>query len=226
MACRDCASGPERRCARLTCSALKPQGLPAAALADLAARFALGGIDYIKDDHGLADQAYSPFAERVEGSRSGARRRSERDGARRRAMRRACRAISTACSRQIACATDVGIDTVLIAPMVAGLANFHRLVRETIPASRSSRIRAWRARRASRHHVSWASCSASGGGRRRVSQSRRPVRLFAGDLPGARAGGLGGPRRTAPMHSGAGRRHDARSRAPRCLNSMVPTSCY
>ena len=25
-----------------------------------------GGIDYIKDDHGLADQAYSPFAARVE----------------------------------------------------------------------------------------------------------------------------------------------------------------
>src|SRR2546421_2726943 len=49
----------------LTCSALKPQGLPPARLAELAARFARGGIDYIKDDHGLADQAYSPFAERV-----------------------------------------------------------------------------------------------------------------------------------------------------------------
>src|SRR5438270_2954 len=37
----------------LTCTALKPQGLPPAKLADLASRFALGGIDYIKDDHGL-----------------------------------------------------------------------------------------------------------------------------------------------------------------------------
>ena len=46
----------------LTCSALKPQGLPAAELAELAVRFAQGGIDYIKDDHGLADQTYSPFA--------------------------------------------------------------------------------------------------------------------------------------------------------------------
>jgi ribulose-bisphosphate carboxylase large chain len=46
----------------LTCSALKPQGLPPAKLAELAGRFARGGIDYIKDDHGLADQAYSPFA--------------------------------------------------------------------------------------------------------------------------------------------------------------------
>ena len=50
----------------LTCSALKPQGLPPARLAELAARFARGGIDYIKDDHGLADQDYSPFAARVE----------------------------------------------------------------------------------------------------------------------------------------------------------------
>jgi ribulose-bisphosphate carboxylase large chain len=41
----------------LTCSALKPQGLPPTKLADLARRFALGGIDYIKDDHGLADPA-------------------------------------------------------------------------------------------------------------------------------------------------------------------------
>src|SRR5258708_15494861 len=50
----------------LTCSALKPQGLSPARLAELAARFARGGIDYLKDDHGLAHQAYSPFATRCE----------------------------------------------------------------------------------------------------------------------------------------------------------------
>src|SRR5262249_14097550 len=50
----------------LTCSPLKPQGLPAARLAELAKSFAQGGVDYIKDDHGLADQDYSPFAARVE----------------------------------------------------------------------------------------------------------------------------------------------------------------
>src|SRR5438128_1429896 len=50
----------------LTCSPRKPQGLPAARLAELAKTFAQGGVDYIKDDHGLADQAYSPFAARVE----------------------------------------------------------------------------------------------------------------------------------------------------------------
>ena len=39
----------------LTCSALKPQGLSARALAELAGKLARGGLDFIKDDHGLAD---------------------------------------------------------------------------------------------------------------------------------------------------------------------------
>lgn len=50
----------------LLCTALKPMGLSAEALADLAYRFALGGIDVVKDDHGLADQPSAPFEERVE----------------------------------------------------------------------------------------------------------------------------------------------------------------
>ena len=50
-------ASPARRSSRRACRRK---------LADLARRFAQGGIDYIKDDHGLADQAYSPFAARVE----------------------------------------------------------------------------------------------------------------------------------------------------------------
>jgi ribulose-bisphosphate carboxylase large chain len=46
-------------------TALKPMGLPAADLADLAYNLALGGIDIIKEDHGLTDQPFAPFAERV-----------------------------------------------------------------------------------------------------------------------------------------------------------------
>jgi ribulose-bisphosphate carboxylase large chain len=49
----------------LLCTALKPIGLGARELADFARRFARGGVDLIKDDHGLADQATAPFAERV-----------------------------------------------------------------------------------------------------------------------------------------------------------------
>lgn len=49
----------------LTATALKPLGASPAELADRARRFALGGIDLVKDDHGLADQALAPFGERV-----------------------------------------------------------------------------------------------------------------------------------------------------------------
>ncbi|MBK1700095.1 RuBisCO large subunit C-terminal-like domain-containing protein [Thiococcus pfennigii] len=49
----------------LLCTAIKPMGRSPEALAALAYRLALGGIDLIKDDHGLADHAFCPFAERV-----------------------------------------------------------------------------------------------------------------------------------------------------------------
>jgi ribulose-bisphosphate carboxylase large chain len=41
-------------------------GLSAQNLADLAYQFALGGMDIIKDDHGLANQPFAPFEERVQ----------------------------------------------------------------------------------------------------------------------------------------------------------------
>ncbi len=46
-------------------TALKPLGLSAPDLADLAYQFARGGIDIIKDDHGLSNQNYATFSERV-----------------------------------------------------------------------------------------------------------------------------------------------------------------
>ncbi|MDO9121398.1 MAG: RuBisCO large subunit C-terminal-like domain-containing protein, partial [Anaerolineaceae bacterium] len=49
----------------MLCSAIKPMGLTSEQFADQAFQFASGGIDIIKDDHGLADQPFSPFRERV-----------------------------------------------------------------------------------------------------------------------------------------------------------------
>ena len=49
----------------LLCTALKPMGVSVEDLAGLAYRFALGGIDLIKDDHGLADQRFCRFEDRV-----------------------------------------------------------------------------------------------------------------------------------------------------------------
>jgi ribulose-bisphosphate carboxylase large chain len=64
----------------LLCSALKPMGLSAQELADLAYRFGLGGIDLIKDDHGLADQYFAPFEERVRRCVAAVRRANRETG--------------------------------------------------------------------------------------------------------------------------------------------------
>jgi ribulose-bisphosphate carboxylase large chain len=109
----------------LTCSALKPQGLSSGRLADLARRFAQGGVDYIKDDHGLADQAYSPFAERVDAVAA-----ALRAGAHRTRYVPSLTGDLDALRRQIGIARGAGIDTVMVAPMVAGLSNMHALARD------------------------------------------------------------------------------------------------
>jgi len=105
----------------LTCSALKPQGLPPPKLAALARRFADGGIDYIKDDHGLADQTYSPFKDRVAAIATALRGTAAH-------YVPSITGDLDAMRAQAAVARDSGIDTVMVAPMVSGVSNFHRLV--------------------------------------------------------------------------------------------------
>lgn len=105
----------------LTCSALKPQGVPPARLAQLAEQFARGGIDFIKDDHGLADQGYSPFADRVAAVAAAV------------GQTRYVPSLSgdlDAMRRQSDIAGRCGIDTVLIAPMIAGWATMQTLARQ------------------------------------------------------------------------------------------------
>ena len=105
----------------LTCSALKPQGLPPAKLAEIARRFADGGIDYIKDDHGLADQPYSPFDERVAAVAAALRGASAH-------YVPSITGDLDAMRAQVSVARDAGIDTVMVAPMIASVSNFSRLV--------------------------------------------------------------------------------------------------
>ena len=107
----------------LTLTALKPQGLSPKELADLAARFAQGGIDYIKDDHGLADQSYSPFADRLAAVTTALRTTPTR-------YVPSLSGDLDAMRRQVAAAVAAGVDTVMVTPMIMGLANFQRLVRE------------------------------------------------------------------------------------------------
>lgn len=117
-------------CRALTCGALKPQGLSPAALADLARRMAEGGMNFIKDDHGLADQAYSPFAARVPLIAAALRDVG--------APTRYVPSLSgnlDALRAQIRLARAEGIDTFMAAPMILGLPTFATLVRETPQAA-------------------------------------------------------------------------------------------
>jgi ribulose-bisphosphate carboxylase large chain len=112
----------------LTASALKPQGLAPEALAALAGRFALGRIDYVKDDHGIADQSYSPFAARVSAVAAAVRRATQRTGHPTRYLPSLSGDLD-GLRRQAEVALAEDLDTVLVAPMLTGLSNFHTLVR-------------------------------------------------------------------------------------------------
>lgn len=110
----------------LTASALKPQGLPSGQLAALAGRLAAGGLDYIKDDHGLAEQAYSPFHQRVPAVAKAVR---DAAGQATRYMP-SLSGTQDSMRAQLSVARNEGVDTVLIAPMITGVSAFHALVAE------------------------------------------------------------------------------------------------
>ena len=111
-----------------TGSALKPQGLGAERLADLAERFARGGLDFIKDDHGLADQAYSPFAQRVPLIAEAVARAVRVTGH----PTRYIPSLSGDLDRmraQAGMARECGLDCAMVAPMIAGFSNVLALTR-------------------------------------------------------------------------------------------------
>ncbi|MEU7872528.1 RuBisCO large subunit C-terminal-like domain-containing protein [Dactylosporangium sp. NPDC049140] len=68
---RALAGEPERA---LLATALKPVGMTSEQLAGLAYELAAGGLHVIKEDQGLADQPWAPFAERVPRIADAARR--------------------------------------------------------------------------------------------------------------------------------------------------------
>lgn len=113
----------------LTCSALKPLGLPARELAGIARTLALAGIDVIKDDHGLADQASAPFGERVREVQRAVDEANDSTGG------RSVYAASLSghfgrMREQVAIAQDCGVRMFLVAPMIAGVAVLAALSRE------------------------------------------------------------------------------------------------
>jgi ribulose-bisphosphate carboxylase large chain len=110
----------------LTCSALKPQGSSPAKLAAMARTFALAGLDVIKDDHGIANQAYSPFEARVPAVQKAISEANRETGG--------CTLYaptfsggSLALREQARIARECGVRAGLVAPMLVGLPSFVEL---------------------------------------------------------------------------------------------------
>ncbi|HEV3085944.1 MAG TPA: RuBisCO large subunit C-terminal-like domain-containing protein [Candidatus Elarobacter sp.] len=111
----------------LTAAAMKPQGMSTDQLAAMCRTFALAGVDVIKDDHGIADQTYSPFAERVHACQAAVTEASRATG---RPSFYAPHLIGTprVLREHARIARDEGVRFVLVAPMVVGLPAFRELV--------------------------------------------------------------------------------------------------
>jgi len=103
----------------LLCSALKPMGLSARDLARRCHDFALGGIDLIKDDHGLADPMSAPFAERVHRCQEAISLARARGGVHGLYFPNVTGRISEL-EQRVELAVDAGCQGVLISPLVVG----------------------------------------------------------------------------------------------------------
>ena len=66
----------------LLATAIKPMGTSAEVFAEMVFECAAGGVDIIKDDHGLANQPYAPFSERVARCGDAVRAANDRYGTR------------------------------------------------------------------------------------------------------------------------------------------------
>jgi ribulose-bisphosphate carboxylase large chain len=112
----------------LVATALKPMGLPPEALADLARRFALAGLDLVKDDHGLADHAVCPFERRVEAC-LGAVDAVHRETGHRTLYVPNLIGTPERVREQLRFARSAGAPAVMVSPMLLGLPSLAELVR-------------------------------------------------------------------------------------------------
>ena len=119
-----------------TGSVLKPQGLPPERLAMLAEQLALGGLDFVKDDHGLADQEYSRFADRVRACAAGVARAVRSTGHPTRYIPSLTGNLDQL-RMQATLAREAGLDCVMIAPMMPASPPTQALIQQ-FPTWRSS----------------------------------------------------------------------------------------
>lgn len=116
----------------LCATALKPLGSTSEELGALCRRFAAGGMDIIKDDHGIANQSHAPFKPRLRSCVEGIRRAAEDTGRRARYFVNIT-ARADRCVDRFRRAADEGADGVLVSPHLVGLETMHRLARMDLP---------------------------------------------------------------------------------------------
>ncbi|GAA4623238.1 RuBisCO large subunit C-terminal-like domain-containing protein [Cellulomonas oligotrophica] len=119
----------------LLATALKPVGLGVDELAERAYAFALGGVDLVKDDQGLADQRWAPFAERVRACAAAVERANARTGGSSIYLP-ALNVPAADLPRHVEVALDAGAGGFLVLPGVGGLdqvAHVAGLVPEGVP---------------------------------------------------------------------------------------------
>jgi len=109
-------------------TALKPRGSTPQELADLAYRFALGGGDFVKDDHNLVDDTFAEFRERVDLCQRAVERAEQETG--RRCVYAANLSAPAGELHQYAdFLQQRGVTAALVAPWLLGLDTVHHLTR-------------------------------------------------------------------------------------------------
>ncbi len=119
-------AGAKRRA--LTCTALKPQGLSPEALGEIAFEFARGGVDFVKDDHSLAEQDFCPFAERVRACAKAVRRAASLHGGATQYVPNLSGHFGQM-QRQLEVVRAEGLSVVMVAPAIAGFSTVQGLSR-------------------------------------------------------------------------------------------------
>ena len=116
----------------LSCTAIKPLGFSAEEFGNLTYEFALGGLDIIKDDHGLTNQRYAPFEDRLKACVTAVKRAADKTGRRSLYFPNITSAPDETLRRyEIACET--GADGVLFMPHLTGLEILTRLASQRGP---------------------------------------------------------------------------------------------
>ena len=108
---------------------VKPMGLSVHTLADMCRQYVLGGADVIKDDHGITNQPFAPFKERVQRCADAVREANEQSG-RHTLYAANVSADGDAVLERAYAAKKAGATALMIAPALVGYSWLQRLAND------------------------------------------------------------------------------------------------